>query len=123
MRPALLCLALGALLALGGCAFPFIPVIPTPLTPAPRLEVGPATTLERVGAEVVLRLELRQVPRAGYLSAFLYRDGVKVAEDSRLLEPASRSAEFRFSPAQVGSYRALVFWDGTTVRQLELDLK
>jgi hypothetical protein len=52
------------------------------------------------------------VPADGYLSVFLYRADAKVAEDSKLVSrPASRSVEFPLlAPAEVGSYRAVVFW-------------
>ena len=119
MRPALLALAL----LLGGCAYTFVPLVPDEIALPPRLELGGETTLERVGAEIVLTASLRRVPEQGYLSAFLYREDEKVAEDSKLVEPDTRTVEFRFTPARVGRYRALLFWSGQTVRQLETEIR
>lgn len=119
MRPALLALAL----LLGGCAFTFIPLVPEAIALPPRLEFGGETTLERVAGELVLTARLRRVPEQGYLSAFLYREDEKVAEDSRLVDPDTREVEFRFSLARLGRYRALLFWDGETVRQLETEIR
>jgi hypothetical protein len=111
-----------AALALGGCAYTFIPLAPDPIRLEPRLEVVEAT-LGREGPEIVLHARLRRIPREAYLSAYLYRGDDKVGEDSRLLAPGEATADFRFSPADVGDYRAVLFWDGRTVRQLEYSLR
>jgi hypothetical protein len=114
---------IGLIWLLSGCAFTFIPLIPEPIRLEPRLLVGSNSALERQGAEIVLRLELTRVPNEGYVSLYLYRGDDKIGEDSKLARLDTRSLEFRFSPAVIGRYRAVVFWASSVVRQFDLEVR
>jgi hypothetical protein len=116
--------AAGLLLsALASCTYTFIPLLPQKIQVEERLVVGPGTRFERRDADLVLTVALETVPSEGYLSAFLYRGDDKIGEDSRLITPASTSAQFVFAGAQVGEYRAVLFWGGETLRQVELEVR
>ena len=119
-RP-LLPAVLAALLT--SCTYTFLPLVPEKVKAEPRLVTTGETRLERQDDGLVLVVRLSRVPSEGYLSAFLYRDDVKLGEDSRLIGPGSTEASFRFPGAQVGEYRAMLFWGGETLRQLELAVR
>jgi hypothetical protein len=85
------------------------------------------SALGREQAKLVLRLRLQQLPNEGYLAVYLYRNDERVAEDSRYLTPNALTDQpeqrFSLSEAQVGRYRAIVFWQNRIVRQFELEVK
>ncbi len=108
---------------ISSCSLGFIPLIPKKVELEPRIVLSPDSRLERQGTEILLSLDLQQVPEEGFLAAYLYRNETKIFEDSKLIDPKSSHTEFRFSPAQLGEYRAVLFWQGNIVRQFELSLK
>jgi hypothetical protein len=121
-------LALLLSLSLSGCVYTFIPLVPKPIVLEPRLSLKSGSGLLQVDDQIVLHLELSKVPSEGFVGVFLYRalpDGgeEKVGEDSKLAAPGTVSLEFRLADAVVGSYRALVFWQGSVERQFEFVLR
>ena len=114
--------------SLSGCAFSFVPLVPKPLAFEPRFAVGAESRLERRGPDLYLTLALTSVPAEGYVSVFLYRRNEKggeekIAEDSKLANPGTRSLEFRLFDAVVGRYRAVVFWQDSVARQFDFELQ
>ncbi len=109
------------------CSFTFIPFAPRPLEIPPAILIGNDSVLGRSQNEIVLKVNLVKVPSEGYLSASLYlksdRTEKRIAEDSKLVTQNSRDLEFRFPNAQLGQYRAYLFWQGSIVRQFEFNLK
>ncbi|HEX2864944.1 MAG TPA: hypothetical protein VHN99_10285, partial [Deinococcales bacterium] len=106
---------LAASLLLGGCAFTFLPLVPDPLPD--QTGVTAAETLTRDGSSLVVEATFRNVPGEGYASVYLYRDDVKVGEDSQLVGAGNPpAARFTFSPAVVGTYRAVLFFGGVALR-------
>ena len=116
------------MLALSGCAFTFIPLVPKPLSLEPRFTVGAESKLERRGSDLYLTLQLVRVPAEGYVSVYLYRRNEKggeekIAEDSKLATPDTKALEFRLYEALVGRYRAVVFWQDSVARQFDFELQ
>ncbi len=109
------------------CSFTFIPFAPRPLEIPPAIIIGSESALSRSQDSVILKVKLLQVPNEGYLSASLYlkseRTERRISEDSQLITAKSKSLEFRFPDAKIGSYRAYLFWQGSIVRQFEFVLE
>jgi hypothetical protein len=112
-----------ALIALSSCTFTFLPLTPKPLEIPPAVLIGDESVLTRSQAEIVLRIKLEKVPSEGYLSAALYLEAKKVAEDSKLIAPNAQNLEFKLGEAKLGKYRAYLFWQGNVVRQFEFNLE
>ncbi len=121
----LLCPLVSVLLfmALSSCTFTFLPLTPKPLEIPPAVLIGDDSVLTRSQAEIVLRIKLEKVPSEGYLSAALYLEAKKVAEDSKLISPNAQNLEFKLGEAKLGRYRAYLFWQGNIVRQFEFNLE
>jgi hypothetical protein len=113
------------------CSYSVVPLVPQPLTrqqlAVGGLVLGAESGLERQQQHLNLRLAIRGLPQAGYLSVYLYRNDTQVAENSRYLqsEPQSQPQELilTLSEAQLGRYRAVVFWENRVIRQFELEIK
>ena len=117
MRPLLLAPLLALLL--GGCRYTFIPVIPAPVAISLPTRLVTAS-LRREGGDLIASAALSGNIRAGYLSVVWFDADRELGRDSVYLDAAQRSAEFRITAPDKGSYRALLSFDGVLLRQVEL---
>jgi hypothetical protein len=108
---------------LSGCSFTFIPLTPRPLELPPAIILSATSELTRSQDRIVLRVQLQKVPNEGYLSASLYFNDDRVAEDSKLIDAGTRDLTFDLAPASLGLYRAYLIWQGAIVRQFEFRLE
>ena len=122
MPRALLLAALAV--ALGGCRYTFVPLIPPEVRASmpTRLTEG---TLTRSGDALIARarLDARTLGpgvSGGYLSVVWASGDRELARDSVYLDAAQPVAEFRLAAPDKGNYRATLLWEGTAIRQLEL---
>ena len=127
MRSPLLPLLLAPLLALplSACRYAYLPLVPdTVAVPLPARLV--TASLRREGSDLIASAGLSGVGTqggqtgAGYLSVVWFDADRELGRDSVYLDAAQRSAEFRLSAPQKGSYRALLSFGGILLRQVEL---
>lgn len=103
---------------LGGCRYNFFPVIPAP---APlESPVRLRAELTRQGDTLRLQATL-QGQQAGYLSVVWRRGDLELGRDSVYLDAAQRQAHFELPAPRGGDYRAMLLFDGTLLRQLDLN--
>ncbi|MFC4456001.1 hypothetical protein [Deinococcus sonorensis] len=104
---------------LGACRYTFIPVIPPRVQVAlpPRLTQA---TLKRAGDELQLSATLTGEVQPGYLTVVWMDQDREVGRDNVYLDAQQRQAAFRLNAPQKGSYRAMLFFGGTLLRQLDL---
>ena len=114
-----LTLLLGLLLLVPGCRYNFIPVIPPQVAIALPLRVTQAS-LRREGATLVVRAQVDGPLSGDYLSVVWFAADKELGRDSRYVDAAGRSAEFRLGAAEKADYRALLLYGGTLLRQLDL---
>jgi hypothetical protein len=128
-------LAVACLLPLSACTYSVIPLVPSKTALPTALLFEPTSALVRERDRLVLHLHLRSVPDEGYLAVYLYQNDLRVAEDSRYLTPTANGYSDGYSDnngsllmlnlakAQLGRYRAVVFWQNRIVRQFEIEVK
>ncbi|WP_293911401.1 hypothetical protein [Deinococcus sp.] len=114
--PLLLCAALALL---SGCRYNFIPVIPAEVSLELPLRLTNAT-LQRQGGELLVRAKVEGPVSKGYLSVVWYSGDAELGRDSRYLDGAGRSAEFRLMAPDKADYKALLLYQGVLLRQLDL---
>lgn len=118
MRPALLTLLLLTPL-LSGCRFNFVPLIPPPVAADLPTRIEWAE-LKRESKELVLRVHMDARIDPGYLTVRWFDGAKEIGSDSVYLDKANLKAEFRIEAAEKGAYRAVLSFDKTVLRQLEL---
>jgi hypothetical protein len=123
IAPARVFIAVTLMALLSGCTYTFIPLTPRPLELPPAIIVSATSELTRSQDRIVMRVRLDKVPSEGYLSASLYFNDERVSEDSKLIDREARELTFDLAPAQLGNYRAYLFWQGAIVRQFEFVLE
>ncbi|ULH16394.1 hypothetical protein MF271_07340 [Deinococcus sp. KNUC1210] len=106
-------------LLLGGCRYTFIPIIPDPVAVSLPTRLVTAS-LRRDGRELIASAALSGKIEAGYLSVVWFDADRELGRDSVYLDATQRSAEFRITAPDKGSYRALLSFGGVLLRQVEL---
>ncbi len=111
-------LLLTAALALTGCRYTFVPLVP-PLTqgtfPTRLADVG----VTRDGDTLTLTATLQDARSSGYLSCVWYLGSEEVGRDTVFVDPQGRVARFKLPAPTRGAYRADLAFEGTVLRQVE----
>lgn len=118
MKPVVLTLLLLAPL-LSGCRFNFVPLIPPPVAADLPTRIEQAE-LKRVDKELVLRVKMDARIDPGYLTVHWFDGAKEIGSDSIYLDKTNLEAELRLEAAEKGAYRAVLSFDKTVLRQLEL---
>ncbi|GGR83106.1 hypothetical protein [Deinococcus sedimenti] len=105
--------------ALSGCRYNFVPLIPGQIEPDLPARVTGAT-LTRDGERLVLRAQVEGRFAPGYLSVAWFNSSESLGTDSVYLDATQRNATFILAAATPGSYRAVLSFGGTVLRQVEL---
>ncbi|GGS17945.1 hypothetical protein [Deinococcus knuensis] len=119
VRPALLLVALACAPLLGGCRYTFVPLIPAQVNVDLPLRLTNAT-LERRGETLNLSAQVDGRFEPGFLTVRWFDGGRLLGSDSVYLDGAQRAATFSWAAAQPGTYRAVLSFGGTVLRQVEL---
>lgn len=117
----LLALLLSGLLCglLGSCRYNFVPVIPREAALELPTRLTDAT-LQRQGEVLEVRAQLQGQVKPGYLSVAWFNGDSELGRDSVYLDDSQRQAVFHLNAPQKGIYRAMLLFDGTLLRQLDL---
>ncbi len=116
MRPLLV---LAACLALSGCRYNFVPLLPTEVNVKLPVRVVDAA-LTREGKTLRLRARIDGAFTPDYLRVYWFAGSRELAQDSVFLDGAQRSATFTLDAPEPGAYRAALAFGGVVLRQLEL---
>ncbi|GAA5437224.1 hypothetical protein [Deinococcus aquaticus] len=118
-RSALLLIALACAPLLGGCRYTFVPLIPAQVNVDLPVRLTSAT-LERQGETLKLSAQVDGRFEPGFLTVRWFDGGRLLGTDSVYLDGAQRRAAFTWMAAQPGTYRAVLSFGGTVLRQVEL---
>ncbi|GAA5531762.1 hypothetical protein Dalu01_00137 [Deinococcus aluminii] len=105
--------------ALTACRYAYVPLIPKPVEVTLPTRVT-AATLVRERDALVLRARVEGRFTPGYLSVAWFDGARELGRDSVYLDAAQRDATFRLPAPNPGAYRAVLAFDGTVLRQIEL---
>lgn len=123
MRPItrLLPLLLTALLCplLQGCRYNFVPVIPREAALELPIRLTSAA-LVRSGTRLEVSAKLEGQIKSGYLGVVWFEGDHELGRDSVYLDEAQRQAHFVLEAPQKGNYRAMLLFEGTLLRQLDM---
>ena len=117
------------LLALGGCAYTYLPPVREARVPEPRLTVAAASRLEQNETTVRLDLRLVTVPEADWLAVQWFGpDNDEVTAESVWVVPAAGPQDVAVSlpPSIVlrdGLWRAVLSYQGRFVRQFSVTVR
>lgn len=106
--------------AFSACRYTTFPLVPPVLQgefPA-RLAEG---TLARDGEDLTLGVRLDTRGKAGFVTVVWFRGDAELGRDRVYLDAREPRAQFRFSAPERGFYRAVVSFEGTILRQFELE--
>lgn len=118
-RSALLVVALACAPLLGGCRYAFVPLIPPQVNVALPVRLTSAA-LERQGETLKLSAQVDGRFEPGFLTVRWFDGGRELGTDSVYLDGAQRRADFTWRAAAPGTYRAVLSFGGTVLRQVEL---
>jgi hypothetical protein len=107
-------------LGLASCRYTSFPVIPREIEGEfpTRLTSG---SLARQGQELVLTVRLDGRSPGGFLTVAWYREDAALASDAVYLDAREPAGTFRTPAPEAGNYRAVVSFEGTVLRQFELE--
>ncbi|MER3489916.1 MAG: hypothetical protein C4328_08450 [Meiothermus sp.] len=106
-------------LALASCRYTFLPLAPerVPFPDRPSI----SGTLEPGDREVIARLEVRRMPKPGYIELRWYREETLLAERSLWVEgPGWLEARLPLAAQNPDYHRLVVMLEGSVVLQLDL---
>lgn len=126
-RTVLTALLLSGASVMAGCTPLYLPPVPEPLEVAPRFDLEAVALVEE--GRPVLRIELLEVPAAGWLAVQWFSPANReAASESLWVEPGDEGRVLQASlPQDVepvsGRWRAVVSRDGVLVRQVSVELE